>query len=71
MAANFIGWVLATFTAEKSPVIMARSEETKPTMAAILILSTASRILFRANSKCLFFRINQALTPTTKQAESV
>ena len=61
MAANFIGWVLATFTAEKSPVIMARSEETKPTMAAILILSTASR----------FSRLrkrNQQLTAQTKTA---
>ena len=64
MAANFIGCVLAMSCALVSPVKM---------VARILKIpkTEASRMLRLAISNCFFFRINQVLTPMTKQAERV
>ena len=61
MAASFMGWVSATFTAEKSPVVMVSTAATMPTMLAM-------RILWRAISCSRRRKRYQQLTAHTNTA---
>ena len=59
-----MGWVRVMSWALVSPVNMVAKILKNPN-------TDARRMLCRANSRCRFLRINQALTPMTKQAERV
>ena len=63
MAASFIGWVLATCTADPSPVDANNTELQSPNMEAITIL-------FRAICFSRFFSRYHALIPITTTAAS-
>ena len=54
-----MGWNSAAWTPEESPESITAPAPTRPTIEPM-------RILFLANSTCLFFSRYQALTPTTK-----